>query len=54
MEYINRDTDVLFLTIDNEFSRIIYSLFGGKQNIFLTMFSTKFIVKYAAKILKIG
>ena len=45
-------TNVLFLTFDNEFLGIIYSLFGGRQNIFLTMFSTK-LVKCAAKILKI-
>ena len=42
-------TNVLFLTSDNEFSGIIYSLFRGKQNIFLTRFSTKFIVKCATK-----
>ena len=46
--------NVLFLTVDNEFSGILYSLFGGRQNIFLTIFSTKFVLKCAAKILKIG
>ena len=33
---------MLFLTVDNEFSVIMYSLFGSRQNIFLTIFSTKF------------
>ena len=32
--------NVLFLTFDNKFSEIKYSLFGGRQNIFLTIFST--------------
>ena len=45
---------MLFLTFVNEFSGVMYSLFGGKQNIFLTIFSTEFVVKCAAKILKIG
>ena len=44
--------NVLFLTSDNEFSRIMYSLFGGRQNIFLIVFSSKCVVKCAAKILK--
>ena len=44
---------MLFLTFDNEFSGIMHSLFGGIQNSFLTIFSTKFFVKCAAKILKI-
>ena len=48
------DTNVLFLTSDNEFSGIIYSLFRGRQTIFLTIFSTKFVVKCATKIFKIG
>ena len=48
------NTNVLFFTFDNEFSVIMYSLSGGRQNIFLTIFSTKFVVKCAAKILKIG
>ena len=30
----------------------MYSLFGGRQNIFLTIFSTKFVVKCAAFIIK--
>ena len=38
---------MLFLTFDNEF----LGVFGGRNNIF---FSTKFVVKCAAKILKIG
>ena len=45
----NNKTNVLFLTADNEFSWVMYSLFGGRQNIFLTVFSTKFFVKCAAK-----
>ena len=45
---------VLFLMSDNEISEIIYSLFRGGQNIFLTIFITKFVVKCATKILKIG
>ena len=47
-------SNVLFLTFINEFSGIMYSLFGGRQNIFLKIFSTKFVVKCAAKSLKIG
>ena len=45
----NNPRNVLFLTSDNEFSGIIYSLFRGRQNIFLTIFSTKFVVKCATK-----
>ena len=45
---------MLYLSSGNEFSGIIYSLFRGRQNIFLTIFSTKFVVKCAIKILKIG
>ena len=41
--------NVLFLTFDNEFSGIMYSLFGGRQTMFLTMFSNKFVVKCVAK-----
>ena len=44
---------MLFLSFDNEFSGIMYSLFGGRQNIFLTIFIIKFVIKCAAKILKI-
>ena len=51
---LHTNTNVLFLTSDNEFSGIIYSLFRGRLNIFLTIFSTKFVVKCATKILKIG
>ena len=29
--------------------QIVFSLFGGRQNIFLTIFSTKFVVKCAEK-----
>ena len=32
---------MLFLTSDNEFLGIIYSLFRGRQNIFLMIFSIK-------------
>ena len=35
--------NVLFLTFDNEFLGVMYSLFGGRQNIFLAIFSTKFV-----------
>ena len=42
------------LTSENGFSEINYSLFKGRQNIFLTIFITKVVVKRAAKILKIG
>ena len=52
-EYYLTVSNVLFLTFDNEFSGIIYSLFGGRQNIFLKIFSTKFVIKCAAEILKI-
>ena len=45
---------LLFLTSENEISWIIYSLFSGRQNIFLTIFSAKFAVKCATKKLKIG
>ena len=45
---------VLLLTSENDISRIIYSLFKGRQNIFLTLSSTKFVLKCATKILKIG
>ena len=48
------DIKVLTLTFENGFSGIIYSLFyRGRQNIFKPMFRTKFVLKYAAKILKI-
>ena len=42
--------NVLILTSDNEFWARIYSLFRGRQNIFLTLFNTKFVVKCAKKI----
>ena len=45
---------MLFLASDNEFSGISYSSFSGRQNIFLTIFSTKFVVKCETKIMKIG
>ena len=44
------DTNGLFLT--SEFSGIIYSLFRGWQNVFLTIFSTKFVITCATKVLK--
>ena len=43
-------TNVLFLTSENEISGIIYRLFRGKQNIFLIIFNTKFVLKCAAKL----
>ena len=45
--------NVPFWTFENEISRIIYSLFRGRQNIFI-IYITKFVVKCATKILKIG
>ena len=45
---------VFFLTSENEIAGIIYSLFRGRQNTFLTVFSTKCVLKYATKNLKIG
>ena len=45
---------VLFFTSENEIPGIIYSLFRGRQNISLTILSTKFVVKCETKILKIG
>ena len=46
--------NLLFLTFDNEFSGIMYSLFGGRQNNFLIIFGTKFVLKCPAKILRIS
>ena len=46
--------NVLILTFGHEFSGIIYRFFRGKQTIFLTVFCTKFVIKCAAKVLKIG
>ena len=43
-----------FLTSENEISGISDSLFRVRQNIFLTIFTTKFVVKCAINILKIG
>ena len=53
-KFMGNETNVLFLTFDSEFSGIMYSLFRGRQTIFLTIFSTKFVVKCAAKSLIIG
>ena len=51
---VSLNTNVLFLTSDDDFLGIFYSLFKDRQNIFLTIFSTAFVVKCATKILKIG
>ena len=40
---------MLFSMSDNEFLGTIYRLFGGRQNIFITIFNTKFVVNCAAK-----
>ena len=40
-------TNVLNLTSENEFQRMIYSLFRGNQNITFAIISTKFVVKFA-------
>ena len=42
------------LALENKFSEIIYIFFGGVQNIFSTLFGTKFVILCAAKIMKIG
>ena len=42
------------LAPENEFPEIIYAFFGGRQNIFSTIFGPKFVVICDAKILKIG
>ena len=34
---------------EDEFSEIIYVFFGGKQNIFSTIFGTKFVVIFTTK-----
>ena len=39
----------MFLTSENGFSWIIYCFFRGRQNIVLTMFITKFVVKCCKK-----
>ena len=44
---------MFILALENEFSEIIYTFFGGRQTIFSTIFGTKFVI-YAAKILKTG
>ena len=41
------------LAPENEFPEIIYAFFEGRQNIFSTIFGTKFVIICAAKILKI-
>ena len=45
---------MLFFTSENDISAITYSLFRGRQNILLTIFSTKSVVNYAAKSLKMS
>ena len=45
---------MLTLALENDFSEITDIKFGGRHNIFSTTFGTKFVVIYAAKILKIG
>ena len=45
--------NVYILAPENAFPEIIYAFFGGRQNIFLTILDTKFVVICAAKILKI-
>ena len=47
-------SNVLFLTSENEILGTIYNLFRDKQNIFLPILRSKFVVKCAAKLLKIG
>ena len=37
------------LASENEFPAIIYAFFGKRQNIFSTIFGTKFVVICAAK-----
>ena len=46
--------NVLFFTSEIEISGIIYSSFRDRQNIFLKIFSTEFVVKYATETLKIS
>ena len=45
---------VYILAPENEFPEIMYAFFGGRQNMFSTIFGTKFVVICAAKFLKIG
>ena len=47
-------TNMYVLAPENEFPEIIYVFFGERQNIFSTIFGTKFVVICAAKSLKIG
>ena len=42
------------LAPEHEFPEIFYAFFGGRKNIFSTIFDTKFVVTCAANILKIG
>ena len=47
-------TIMIILTLENEFSEIIYILCRGRQNIYSTILGSKFVVTCAANILKIG
>ena len=46
---VTKGINVYILASENEFPEIIYTFFGGRQNIFSTIFGTKFVVKCAAK-----
>ena len=46
--------NVYILAPENEFPEIVYAFFGGRENIFLTIVGTKFVVICAAKIFKVG
>ena len=45
---------MLFSTSANTNPQIIYSLFRGKQHIYLSIVRSKYVVKCISKILKIG
>ena len=49
-QHTDISSTVLLLTYENEILAIIYSLFRDRQNIFLAIFSTKFVIKCATKI----
>ena len=50
----NYSVNAYILAPENGFPEIIYTFFEGRQNIFSTIFGTKFVVICAAKILKIA
>ena len=52
--WISYLSNVFIFALENEFSEIICIKFEKKQNIFSTIFGTKFVVICAAKILQIG